>query len=113
MSKCIQCGKGNPGPDGRCPVCGGPTAATGLWTETEGMAAFNARVEQQVQVCKEAGQKCISVELDYLSSDEYHVLAGLFRRVAAIAGVDYDAASDHYWVIQCWMELDEAEGNAE
>ncbi len=98
---CVECGEGVLDSDGDCPACGA-TDTSGLYTEREGMAAFNARVENTVQFFKEQGGTCLSVELDYVDDDEHRVLLAVFRRVAARAGLEFDAALDQYWVIQCW-----------
>lgn len=105
-SKCVQCGKGTPDAQGTCPLCGGLTNASGLFTETEGMEAYNARQDAETQMRKQAGEKCISVEIDYLTDQEYDVIADVFRRVAHIAGVDYDKPVDRYWVIRCFLPID-------
>ena len=104
--KCVQCGKGTPDAEGRCPVCGGLTNA-GSHTESEGMAAFNRRVEQTVQFLRDRGATLLSVELDHLTNDEYQIVLDLYRRIASIAGINFDGATDQYWVIQCWLTGDE------
>ena len=53
-----------------------------------------------------AGEKCISVELEYLTDQEHDVIANVFRRVARIAGVDYDKAEDTYWALRCFLAIE-------
>jgi len=106
-SRCVQCGKGTPNAQGTCPLCGGLTdEASGLFTEIEGIEGYNARMDSETQTRKNAGEKCISVEIDYLTDQEYDVIANVFRRVARIAGQDYDKAEDHYWAIRCFLAIE-------
>lgn len=105
--KCVQCGKGTPDAEGICPLCGGLTdCASPLDTESEGIESYNAIQDAEVEKRKNAGDKCISVEIDYLTDEEYNVLADVFSRVARIAGVNYDKAESTYWAIRCFLALD-------
>ena len=103
---CVQCGESSLNAEGRCPVCGGLTG-DGLHTETWGMNSFNKLVEQTVKQWRHDGAKLLSVELDYLTDDEYHVVLSMFRRVASIAGIPFTADLDKYWVLQCWVNTGE------
>lgn len=104
LNKCVECGKGVPDSEGRCPACGGSASQDGLvTTENQGMAASDSPAGSD-EGRKVAAPGSVTIEPDRLNNEELKAVAALFRLAAATGRLNYDAATDQFSIRLCWIE---------
>ncbi len=79
----------------------------GTHTAQGGMAAYTQRVLSIIDNYRSMPDAlCVSVEIDYLTDNEFRVIEQVFNGLAPKAGIDNIRHLDNqYWVLQCWGRI--------